>query len=107
MAWTVTKRGDLTQFPIVSAKKVLVDTTEKWVINEKFWSKVGPEENSRFITVQRVTITNGEESREEWNVISFNAAEAAKKEDELVEKIISAPTDGKAQALAMFFGSRR
>ena len=107
MAWEVKSRGELIQFPIISVKKVLVDSTEKWVINEKFWSKSGPEEGSRFITVQKVTISNGEETRDEMNVISFNAAEAAKTENELVEKIISAPTDGKAQALAMFFGSRR
>ena len=107
MAWEIKSRGELKQFPIISVKKVLVDTTEKWVINEKFWSKVGPEEGARFITVQEVTISNGEETRNEMNVISFAAAEAAKKDDDIMERINSAPTDGKAQALAMFFGSRR
>lgn len=107
MAWEIKSRGELKQFPIISVKKVLVDSTEKWVINEKFWSKVGPEETARFVTVQQVTISNGEETRNEMNVISFNAAEAAKTDDELMERINSAPTDGKAQALAMFFGSRR
>lgn len=103
--WTVKERGALVQFPIISAK--YIDSLEKWVINEKFWCSEAPNENHRFITMQKVTIEKGEESRDEMNFVSFNAAEAAKKEDELVEKIISAPTDGKAQALAMFFGSRR
>lgn len=107
MAWEVKSRGELKQFPIISVKKVLVDTTEKWVINEKFWSKDGPDETARFITVQEVKISNGEETRNEMNVISFSAAEAAKTDDEIGDRINSAPTDGKAQALAMFFSSRR
>ena len=107
MAWEVKSRGELKQFPIISVKKVKVDTTEKWVINEKFWSTNAPEESSRFITVQEVTISNGEETRNEMNVISFAAAEAAKTDDEIGDRINNAPTDGKAQALAMFFSSRR
>ena len=107
MAWEVKSRGELVQFPIISVKKVTVDSTEKWVINEKFWSKDGPDEGSRFVTVQKVSITNGTETREEMNVISFSAAQAAKTDDEIGDRINSAPTDGKAQALAMFFSSRR
>lgn len=103
--WTVKERGALIQFPIISAK--YIDSLEKWVINEKFWCSEAPNENHRFITMQKVTIEREEETRDEMNFVSFNAAEAAKTDDELMDRINSAPTDGKAQALAMFFSSRR
>ena len=103
--WEVIHRGELIQFPIISSK--FIDSLKKWVINEKYWTEEAPSESARFITVQKVKIKKDDEERDEINFVSYAAAEAAKTNDDLVEKILSAPTDGKAQALAMFFGNRR